>query len=81
MLFNNYFKGQSRLEHLITLGMEKKQIRKSLKMNLIKQYLTSSTCRYHLDMFLLYNLEIPHKPFPEISQSVPCFLGLDDLKH
>lgn len=32
-------------------------------------------------MFWLYNLEIPHKPFPEISQFVPCFLGLDGLKH
>lgn len=32
-------------------------------------------------MFWLYNPEIPHKPSPEISRSVPCFPGLDDLKH
>lgn len=45
-----------------------------------KKRIILQTCKYHPDMLLLHSLGTPCKPFLEISQSVPHFLDLGDLK-
>lgn len=52
----------------------------ALKREQSSEHESVHTCKYHLDMLLLHNLGTPCTPFLEISQSVPHFPALGDLK-